>query len=305
MDVDYASLKSGFAQQRRNVLKIKSSQTDSSVCFYHKVSGGYWKDYFTPEACRRFARIQYSAIVRNGYGSILDQINWEFVMLWCGLILLMVWRLFVFDNFKTLGLLLVILFLGGFALLICFHSRPAVLNLKCFDNPLSQGCMKLATSFCCHPRWAQYFEESTCDITSDLNRMRWSEIFKHSWRCFSFFASTRWPGFHWGVPNLTLLYLRDWRPDMNSLSNEVSFLLRQTVIEWGWNLVEFGSEETTSSQFLFSLSFEMKLISLERRSSLETIRIPFLSLTSSSDSWSWACESSGPEWTSTNLPTTS
>ena len=75
LDVDYATLKSGFAQQRRKVLKIKSLQVDSSVSFYNKMSSGYWRDYFTPEACRKFARIQYSAIVRNGYGSILDQID--------------------------------------------------------------------------------------------------------------------------------------------------------------------------------------------------------------------------------------
>ena len=74
LDVDYASLKIGFAQQRRKLLKIRISQADSGVCFYHKAASGYWKDYFTPEACRKFAKIQYSAIVRNGYESILDQI---------------------------------------------------------------------------------------------------------------------------------------------------------------------------------------------------------------------------------------
>lgn len=75
LNVDYISLQRGFAQQRINVLKMKSLRTENSVNFYNKSCNGYWRDYFTPQACREFVRIQYSAIVKNGYKSIIDQID--------------------------------------------------------------------------------------------------------------------------------------------------------------------------------------------------------------------------------------
>ena len=73
LEVDSARLKKGFATQR-NHLSENKSESVNTVKFFNKACSGYWQNYFSPKACKDFVNLHYSAIIRNGYESLVDEV---------------------------------------------------------------------------------------------------------------------------------------------------------------------------------------------------------------------------------------
>jgi hypothetical protein len=73
LEVDAARLKKGFAKQR-NHLSSNKSEPVNSVKFFNKACSGYWRNYFSAKVCKDFVNLHYSAIIRNGYESLVDEV---------------------------------------------------------------------------------------------------------------------------------------------------------------------------------------------------------------------------------------
>ena len=73
LEVDAARLKEGFAEQKRSIYALKAESM--SADFFNKSRSGYWKQYFSPKDCKLFLNQHYSAVIRNGYGYLVDEVN--------------------------------------------------------------------------------------------------------------------------------------------------------------------------------------------------------------------------------------
>ena len=74
LEVDATRLNEGFAKQAHSMHAQKSRSTGAPQ-FFNKARSGYWKEYLSPKECKHFLDRHYSAVVRNGYESLADEVN--------------------------------------------------------------------------------------------------------------------------------------------------------------------------------------------------------------------------------------
>ena len=72
LEVSPGRLNQGFAKQRQFATKSESAR---EVKFISWKRSGYWKEYFSPKACKTFLDRHYSAVVKNGYEYLIDEVN--------------------------------------------------------------------------------------------------------------------------------------------------------------------------------------------------------------------------------------
>ena len=74
LEVDSERLNQGFAKQSRLVSE-KKSESGGGAKFFNKSCSGYWKQYFSKKECRYFLNHHHSAVVRNGYEYLIDEVS--------------------------------------------------------------------------------------------------------------------------------------------------------------------------------------------------------------------------------------
>ena len=74
LEVDARRLNEGFAKQKLSMLAKKTTSAGAPIVF-NKSRSGYWKEYFSLKECKYFLNQHYSAVVRNGYESLLDEVG--------------------------------------------------------------------------------------------------------------------------------------------------------------------------------------------------------------------------------------
>jgi len=69
LDVDSARLLQGFKSHRKTVL----TQHKSGNLFFNKMCAGYWRNYFSHQACKEFVNHYAPEMIDNGYRGLVDE----------------------------------------------------------------------------------------------------------------------------------------------------------------------------------------------------------------------------------------